>query len=317
MGNHTPVMLSEVLSLLGEGPGSYIDCTFGRGGYTEALLKSHPKNKVWAIDRDPEAISWGMEHLLPQYEKRLELIHDRFSGLKKIAEDHQIPPLQGIVFDLGVSSPQLDEGHRGFSFMRDGPLNMGMGLHDKTAADFLNQASQEEITSVLRTLGEERYASRVAREILKRRITKPFETTEELATLVKEVIPRNPSGLHPATRTFQALRLWVNEELTELSKGLEASLDLLAWGGILLVVSFHSLEDRIVKHFFQKESRPPTTPNRHALALSPLAEKGTGPLFELPRPQPLRPSPSECQKNPRARSARLRYGIYKKSEETA
>jgi 16S rRNA (cytosine1402-N4)-methyltransferase len=317
MGNHTPVMLSEVLSLLGEGPGSYIDCTFGRGGYTEALLRAHPENKVWAIDRDPEAISWGTEHLLPQYDKRLKLVHDRFSRLKKIATDHQTPPLQGIIFDLGVSSPQLDEGHRGFSFMRDGPLNMGMGLHDKTAADFLNQASQEDITSVLRTLGEERYASKVAREVLRKRIIKPFETTEELATLVKEVIPRNPSGLHPATRTFQALRLWVNEELTELSKGLEASLDLLTQGGILLVVSFHSLEDRIVKQFFQKESRPPITPNRHALALSPLAGKGTDPLFKLPRPQPLRPSSSECQKNPRARSARLRYGICARSQEAA
>jgi 16S rRNA (cytosine1402-N4)-methyltransferase len=301
-------MLSAVLERTAEQSGIYVDCTFGRGGYTQALLDQDPRNSVIAIDRDPEAIAWGTHHLVPLYKDRLTLIHGRFADLDTLLTSRQTPPVQGIIFDLGVSSPQLDQGERGFSFMRNGPLHMGMGLNTATAAQFINQAPVEEIETVLKVWGEERHARKLAQKIGIRRQEAPFETTQDLVTLIQSVIPQEPSGLHPATRTFQALRLWVNQELAELTRALEVCAPLLAPQGQIIVVSFHSLEDRIVKHFFALQGKPQSSPNRHlpGPATQTLAE----PLpLRVPGKQPLLPTREESRRNPRARSARLRYAI--------
>lgn len=306
MATHIPVMLSTIQTILSPTPGHYVDCTFGRGGYTQALLERHPENTVIAIDRDPEAIAWGQEHLLPLYQGRLTLIHERFSHLQQILRDLKMSHVQGILFDLGVSSPQLDAAERGFSFMHAGPLDMRMGLNATDAASFINTASAQEMSDVLQKWGEERYARKIAQKIVLKRQEKPLSTTKELASLIQEVVPYDVSGIHPATRTFQGLRLWVNQELQELEEALQACPDCLSAGGQLIVVSFHSLEDRIVKQFLVSKSKAPSSPNRH-LPSSPLPQQNF--LFTLPGKQPLVPSSEECRANPRARSARLRYAI--------
>ncbi len=278
--------------------GLYIDGTFGRGGHTRALLtRLGPKGRVLALDRDPEAIAAAQA--LAHRDKRLQVFHRPFSHLAQLAENLGIRgAVAGVLLDLGVSSPQLEDPKRGFSFSRSGPLDMRMDPEDgESAAQWLARAPEAEIARVLRTYGEERFARRIARRIVQARRKAPLTTTDQLADLVAAAVPRQAK--HPATRTFQALRIQINGELDELRRGLAAACDLLKAGGRLVVISFHSLEDRIVKRFIRAEAQglsfPPGVPvpaTAQQGKLRPLGKR--------------RPSAAEIAENPRARSAILR-----------
>ena len=247
---HAPVMLREVLdSLAPRDGGHYLDGTFGGGGYTAAILESADCT-VWAVDRDPDAIARGAA-LAERFAGRLRLIPGRFGDLAALATEHGIPPLDGVVFDLGVSSFQLDEAGRGFSFRAEGPLDMRMEREGPSAADLVNTLPERELADILWQLGEERHSRRVARAIVAARAEAPIATTLRLAEIVRGAVPRDPSGIDGATRSFQALRLKVNDELGEVERGLAAGAEALAPGGRLVVVAFHSLEDRIVKRFLR------------------------------------------------------------------
>jgi 16S rRNA (cytosine1402-N4)-methyltransferase len=309
MSDHVPVMRDQVLALIDPKPGIYVDSTFGRGGYTKALLDSHPEVQVIGIDRDPDAIAWGRAHLEPLYGSRLTLAHDKFSAIQAVLTNLNISSIQGIMFDLGVSSPQLDQAHRGFSFSQEGPLDMGMGLNDQTASDVLNHMPAEDLSNLLYTLGGEKYARVIARHVESYRKSAPFETTLEFAELIGRVIKRrDPSGIHPATRSFQALRMHVNQELEELTLALEAAVPALAPGGRLVVVSFHSLEDGLTKRFLRTQSAHPQSPNRHGFPQMGAADASVLTL-SVPGKQPLSPTREETMGNPRARSARLRWAV--------
>jgi 16S rRNA (cytosine1402-N4)-methyltransferase len=297
---HTPVLLPEVLKALQPKPSArFIDCTFGAGGYTRALL--HADAEVLALDRDPAAVAGG-QALKDQFHGQLSLVQTRFAELAGVAQAHGFAPVDGVVFDLGVSSMQLDEAERGFSFMRDGPLDMRMSGEGISAADVVNGYEQDAIADILYQLGEERRSRAIAREIVKARGEKPFETTAELAAVCARVLGHKPGDKHPATRTFQALRLHVNDELGEIERGLNAAEAVLAPGGRLAVVTFHSLEDRIVKQFLNERSGRLASPSRHA----PAAAEETAPTFRLLTRKPVEPSEPEVASNPRARSAKLR-----------
>lgn len=298
---HQPVMLKEVLELLNpQDQGIYVDATFGRGGYTQAFLEA-ATCRVLALDRDAQAIEAG-QLLKERYGERLTLSHARFAELVSVAALHGIHSVQGIVFDLGVSSPQLDDGSRGFSFQRQGPLDMRMGLNTQTAADVVNGASEKLLADILWHYGGERRSRAVARAIVEDRKTLPFTTTQQLASLVRRVVKQDASGIDAATRTFQGLRIYINNELEELWKGLCASEALLAPGGVLIVVSFHSGEDAFVKDFFLILGGRRKAP-QGGEALTALA-----PSFQCLQRKPVHSSLEECQRNPRARSARLRWG---------
>ena len=300
---HTPVMLKEVLETLKPAAGLYVDATFGRGGYTRALLEASPDTQVIAIDRDAEAIAWGAHHLSTELNTgRLTLIHARFSSLGTLLT----APIQGVVFDFGLSSPQIQTPERGFSFMHAGPLTMDMGLSDTTAADIVNTWSEEDLADLIHTFGEERKARTLAKKIVAERQIAPFQSTQQLATLIASVVPSGKRHLHPATRTFQALRIAVNQELDEISTGLEGVLPHLAPGGRVVTVAFHSLEDRIVKHFFSGLSTAPPAPSRYAPPQQPLSFQ---PKLQVRGKQPLFPQTEETKANPRARSARLRWAV--------
>jgi 16S rRNA (cytosine1402-N4)-methyltransferase len=300
---HIPVMLAEVLEALGPQPGAAIlDGTFGGGGYAAAILDAAPCT-VWAMDRDPEAIARGAA-LAQRHPGRLHLIEGRFGDMVTHLAARGVTALDGVVLDLGVSSFQLDTPGRGFSFRADGPLDMRMGRDGPTAADLVNTLPEAELADLLWEFGEERHARRVARAILRARAEAPITTTEQLAALVRRAVPRDPSGLDSATRSFQALRIRVNDELGEVARGLESALSLLAPGGRIVVVSFHSLEDRIVKRCFQHAAGRTPRASRHdpgALA-APRAAAG----FALLTPRALTPGAAELAANPRARSAKLR-----------
>jgi 16S rRNA (cytosine1402-N4)-methyltransferase len=300
---HHPVMLSEVIQALEPKDGAIvIDGTFGAGGYTKAILDS-ADCKVIAIDRDPDAIVEGAP-LAALFGGRLMLVNARYSDMDAIAAALGLEAVDGVALDLGVSSMQLDRSERGFSFMKDAPLDMRMGKDGPTAADIVNTLSEKELAGIIGRLGEERRARAIAKAIVKRRAEKPIETTGELAEIVARVVGRKwDETKHPATRTFQALRLYLNEELEELAKGLAAAERLLKAGGKLVVVTFHSLEDRIAKRFFASRSAPPPKGSRH------LPEQGRAapaPSFRLLNRRPLEPNQREIAENPRARSARLR-----------
>jgi 16S rRNA (cytosine1402-N4)-methyltransferase len=300
---HIPVMLSEVLAALEPKDGEIIvDGTFGAGGYTEALLEA-ANCKVIAIDRDPEAFRLSAA-LVERYPNRLVTVHARFSEMVDIAAHEAVGAVSGVVLDLGVSSMQLDEAERGFSFMKEGPLDMRMSRHGQTAADVVNTLPEQELAEIIGKLGEERRARTIAKAIVARRADTPILTTSELAEIVARVLGRKRDETkHPATRTFQALRLYLNDELGELARGLSAAERLLKAGGRLVVVTFHSLEDRIVKRFFAGRSIPPSQPSRHL----PKSESETfAPSFRLLNRRPLEPNQREIAANPRARSARLR-----------
>jgi len=247
---HVPVLLAEVLAALAPRDGAIlVDGTFGRGGYAEALLAA-ADTRVYAIDRDPEAIAHG-EAMAARHGGRLVMIHGRFGDMDRLLAGRGASPVDGVALDVGVSSPQIDDPSRGFSFRADGPLDMRMEKSGASAADLVNDASEQELAQAIATLGEERHARRVARAIVEARRAGPLARTLELAEIVRRVVPRAKDGIDPATRTFQALRLRVNDELGELGRGLAAAESILRPGGRIAVVSFHSLEDRVVKRFLR------------------------------------------------------------------
>jgi len=301
---HTPVLLARIIEAMQprEG-GRYIDCTLGAGGYSRAILDA-ADCQVLALDRDPEALR-GAESLTQDYSPRLILKRARFGDVATVAGDAGFAPADGIVFDIGVSSMQLDEAERGFSFMRDGPLDMRMSGEGRSAADVVNEFEDQDIAEILFVLGEERRSRAIARAIVRRRAEQPITRTLELAELIASVIPRRHGDVrHPATRSFQALRLYVNDELGELARGLAAAEEVLAAGGRLVVVTFHSLEDRIVKSFFSERAGKTGRPSRHL----PDTGEAIAPSFTLLTRKAVEPEESEVAANPRARSARMRAG---------
>ncbi|HWG03533.1 MAG TPA: 16S rRNA (cytosine(1402)-N(4))-methyltransferase RsmH [Beijerinckiaceae bacterium] len=297
---HVPVLLDAVLRALDLHAGFYLDATFGAGGYTRAMLEQGA-GTVLALDRDPQAIAAGV-FLAEAFPGQLILEQARFGHLDLIAARHGLANFDGIVLDLGVSSMQLDAPGRGFSFRFDGPLDMRMGQEGQTAADLVNGADVEQLADILYHYGEERQSRRIARAIVHDRFSKPFLTTRDLAELVARLMPARPMDIHPATRTFQALRIAVNDELGELVRALVAAERILKPGGKLVVVSFHSLEDRIVKQFLAKRSGRGVSRSR-LLPGEPAAAPVT---FEIVGRQPVLPNEAEVRANPRARSAKLR-----------
>jgi 16S rRNA (cytosine1402-N4)-methyltransferase len=300
---HIPVLLSEVLTALRPQDGeTYIDATFGAGGYTRAILEAADCRLV-AFDRDPDAVAAG-QSMVESFAPRLTLVHEPFGNLESAAAARGIVGVDGIVFDLGVSSMQLDEAERGFSFQSDGPLDMRMSRAGPSAADVVNTYADEDLANLIYELGDERRSRAIARAIVARRKVAPFTRTRELAELVSKVFHgRKDDGRHPATRTFQALRIHVNDELGELEHGLAAAERLLKPGGRLVVVTFHSLEDRIVKRFLQARSGKEAHGSRHLpQEIAPVL----APSFRIVNSRPLTPSKGEVDVNPRARSARLR-----------
>jgi 16S rRNA (cytosine1402-N4)-methyltransferase len=299
---HTAVLVPEVLTALSvRASGSYLDATFGRGGHSEAILNELiADGRLICLDRDPTAVAYARARFAG--DSRVTTFQARFSQLAECADAVQ-PGLRldGILFDLGVSSPQLDDAERGFSFMQDGPLDMRMSAgQGPSAADVVNSASEAELVRIFRELGEERHAVRIARAIVADRKARPFERTLELAQLIARVARGRTERKHPATRVFQALRIHVNGELGELEKGLSAALERLAPHGRLAVISFHSLEDRMVKQFMRRHSS--VDPVYAGLPEIPAHAR---PLLKLVG-KSIEPGPNEVASNPRARSARLR-----------
>lgn len=302
MDLHEPVLLDEVLAGLAvQADGRYCDATFGRGGHTAAILGAlGPDGRLIAIDRDPAAIEYGRQRF--GAEPRLTLIRGSFGRLEQLVRAAGVDDgLQGVLLDLGVSSPQLDEAARGFSFMQDGPLDMRMDNESgQSAAGWLARASEREISDVLHSLGEERFARRIARAIVEARRAAPIERTAQLAAIIAGAVPTREPGKHPATRSFQAIRIHVNRELEALEAALPQAVRLLAPGGRLCVISFHSLEDRIVKRFIRREAQGdpvyaglPEVPPHARPTLRKAGAAVTAGEAELAR-------------NPRARSAVLR-----------
>jgi len=304
---HVPVLLAEVLAALAPQDGQcVIDGTFGAGGYTAALLKAAPGVRVLAIDRDPAAVAGGRS-LAEKSAGRLTLVEGRFSELERLAGDAGFAPADGVVLDIGVSSMQLDDPERGFSFQSDGPLDMRMSGTGPTAADIVNEAEEADIADILFQLGEERRSRAIARAIVARRRERPYSRTLELAETVERVLGRGKvGGRHPATRTFQALRIHVNDELGELAQGLAAAERVLRPEGRLAVVTFHSLEDAVVKRFLQARAGRREGGSRH---LPPGAPPEREPSFRFVNPKPVSPAETEIAANPRARSARLRGAV--------
>jgi 16S rRNA (cytosine1402-N4)-methyltransferase len=300
--NHIPVMLPDVVRLMAPHAGGvYLDGTFGGGGYAAALLEAMSCT-VWAIDRDPDAIARGAT-LAARYPGRLHLIQGQFGDMLALLAENGVAALDGVMLDLGVSSFQLDDPARGFSFRADGPLDMRMSRSGRTAADLVNTLPERELADLLFELGEERASRRIARAIVTARTEAPIATTGRLAGIIRGVLPPDRSGIDPATRSFQALRISVNDELGEVARALEQASELLAPGGRLVVVSFHSLEDRIVKRFMTEAAGRAPAPSRHdlrGLTARP------APRFRLLTNRPLRPAAAETMANRRARSARLR-----------
>jgi 16S rRNA (cytosine1402-N4)-methyltransferase len=298
---HVPVLARQAIDLLNlrEG-GVYIDGTFGAGGYTRMILETADA-KVVGIDRDQSAVARGFG-LVEASGGRLTLVEDRFSSLDRVAQECGFEAADGVVLDIGVSSMQLDEAERGFSFRLDGPLDMRMGKSGPTAADVVAAASERDLANIIFLLGEERHSRAVARAIVAARKERPIETTRALADIIARLVRAKPGEIHPATRTFQALRIFVNEELNELAAGLAAAERILKPGGRLVVVSFHSLEDRMVKTFFAERGRSPAG-SRH----QPQAD-ALPPTFSILTKRPVTADDAETAANPRARSAKLRAG---------
>ena len=298
---HLPVLARPAVGWLGvRAGGVYVDATFGAGGYTRAILAT-PGARVIGIDRDPAAIAAGLA-VVAEARDRLVLFEERFSDLEAVLSRADTSAADGVVFDLGVSSMQLDAPGRGFSFRLEGPLDMRMGREGPSAADVVAHASERDLAAIIAALGEERHARAVARTIVKARQQRPIATTEALADLVGRVVHARAGAIHPATRTFQALRIFVNDELAELACGLAAAERALRPGGRLVVVAFHSLEDRMVKNFFAERSRAPAG-SRHRPEIPPAPT-----TFRVLTRRPQTPDAAELAANPRARSAKLRAG---------
>ena len=303
LARHIPVLAGRAVAWLGvKDGGLYIDATFGAGGYTRAILVT-PGARVIGIDRDQSAIARGAD-LVEEAKGRLELVEGRFSELETLLGSQDAPTVSpivdGIVFDVGVSSMQLDDAARGFSFRFDGPLDMRMGRDGPSAADVVARAGERELGLIIATLGEERHARAIARAIVKARNEHDISSTRELAEIVARVVHAREGAIHPATRTFQALRIFINDELAELALGLAAAERVLKPAGRLVVVAFHSLEDRIVKTFLAERSRVQAGSRHRPEVIAP------PPTFRLLTRRPETPDDAEVATNPRARSAKLR-----------
>ena len=299
---HIPVMMQEVVTALKPRDGGiYVDGTFGRGGYSQALLEA-AATQVFGIDRDPAAITFGAE-LSNKYDGRLTVLEGCFGDMANLMAAAGVAEVDGGTLDLGVSSPQIDDPVRGFSFRFDGPLDMRMGGDGPTAADFVNQAPEEEIADVIYHYGEERYARKIARAIVAARLDDPILSTTQLVEIIHGIVRRSKDGIDPATRTFMALRIQVNDELGELERGLIGAEKILSPGGRLAVVSFHSLEDRKVKSFLHEHGGAIGRGSRH---LPDNPDTAPVPSFNLVKRGAIKPGTDEATKNPRARSARLR-----------
>ena len=302
-GLHKPVLLDEAVEgLIRQIDGVYIDGTFGRGGHSGAILRVlSPQGKLLAIDKDMDAVNSSQAKKLLT-DKRFELAHGSFADMDQLANERQWRgKVDGILLDLGVSSPQLDVAERGFSFMKDGPLDMRMDTtQGESAAQWLSHVEENELIGVLREYGEEKFARRIAAEIVLQRQEKPIETTAQLASLIANVVTRREPGKHPATRSFQAIRIKINKELDDLDQALLNSIDILKPGGRLAVISFHSLEDRRVKRFIREKSRGDVVP-RHL----PLPVDAKKPVLK-PVGKALKANADEVAGNVRSRSAVLR-----------
>ena len=302
MSAHTPVLLHEAINaLLIDANGLYVDGTFGRGGHTKELLNHlSGKGRIIGFDKDPVAIDLGK--VVFKFEKRLELIHESFSKLHLVLKKRgNLGDVSGVLLDLGVSSPQLDQGNRGFSFLHDGPLDMRMNnSKGMTAAQWIAESDQDELINIFKTYGEEKFAVRIAKNIIQKRVQEPIETTHQLAAIVSEAHPRWKRGQHPATKIFQAIRIHINNELEDLDVLLKNVLKILKVGGKLVVISFHSLEDRKVKQFIREKEKGPVLPKgipvrdaRHKILLRSVGKR-------------IKPSDLNIQENKRSRSAIMR-----------
>lgn len=294
---HISVLLDGVVDALNPLSGKHVlDATFGAGGYSRRFLDQGAR--VTAIDRDP-TVERFVNEISGEFGDKFHFIQGRFADLDQLTSSHQINDIDAIVLDIGVSSMQLDQGERGFSFMRDGPLDMRMEQSGTSAADIVNNFEEREISDILFELGEERQARKIAKAIVSRRAQDPFATTADLADLVAAQIGRKPTGQHPATKSFQALRIAVNAEYEQLVRGLFAAEKVLQPGGVLAVVTFHSMEDRIVKRFFK--------PQEKSSRYMPTHDRSPEPWQQISKA--IRPSKSELDANPRARSATLRFAV--------
>ncbi len=299
--SHIPVLLREALTALCiEHDGLYLDCTFGRGGHSRAILAElGASGRLIGFDRDPSAVAVARN--LAQEDPRFEIVHTAFSELETALDSLAVTRVHGILMDLGVSSPQLDEAGRGFSFQADGPLDMRMDpTSGESAADWIARADSDEIAHVLWVFGEERFSRRIARAIVEARELTPIVTTTQLSQIVTSAQPKKDQNKHPATRSFQGIRLYINGELAEVEQGLEAAMNRLEVGGRLAVISFHSLEDRLVKRALRDASRPPKGDPR-----MPLPDSVAPPKLKLVG-KAIKASPDELRLNPRSRSAVLR-----------
>ena len=299
--SHIPVLLHEALTALCiQHDGLYLDCTFGRGGHSRAILaEMSASGRLIGLDCDPSAVAVAQN--LSQEDPRFEIVHTAFSKLETALDSLAVSRVHGILMDLGVSSPQLDEAERGFSFQADGPLDMRMDpTAGESAADWIARADANEIAHVLWVFGEERFSRRIARAIVEARELTPIITTSQLSQIVTNAQPKKDQNKHPATRSFQGIRLYINSEIAEVEQGLEAAMNRLETGGRLAVISFHSLEDRLVKRALRDASRPPKGDPR-----MPLPDNIAQPKLKLVG-KAIKAGPDELRLNPRARSAVLR-----------
>ena len=306
---HLPVLTDRVVELLApSGPGLLVDATVGLGGHAEALLRAVPEFQLVGLDRDPQALARAGERLQP-FSDRVQLVEETFDRLPLVLRRLGLGAPVAVLADIGCSSLQLDSAERGFSFASDGPLDMRMGGTGPTAADLLQQSEWEELVRILRDYGEERRARAIARAIVRRREQEPLRTTAQLSRLVQDVMGGRERRIHPATRTFQALRIAVNDELGQLERFLEPAIRSLKSGGRIAVISFHSLEDRIVKHSLRRLAGRCTCPPDF-----PVCRCNPQRVVEVLTSSPVRPDEEEIDRNPRARSARLRAALKRRED---
>ncbi|NVJ91099.1 MAG: 16S rRNA (cytosine(1402)-N(4))-methyltransferase RsmH [Methylocystaceae bacterium] len=301
MSGHIPVLLNEIVEAIDPKEGEIVvDGTFGGGGYTKAILDK-ARCRVFAIDRDPDAIERGRE-LSSHLDDRLQMFEGCYGDMAALVNQK----VNAVVLDIGVSSFQIDEADRGFSFREDGPLDMRMAQSGESAADVVNTYPEKDIADIIYKYGEERRSRQVAHAIVEARKEEDITTTNQLAKIVRSVVWQAKDKIDPATRTFQGLRIYVNDELGELERGLSAAEEILLPGGRLVVVTFHSLEDRIVKNFFKERSGSTPRGNRY---MPDAGEQGPQATFSILNRKPIAPSDEECRENPRARSSKLRAAL--------
>lgn len=298
---HEPVLLKEVLHYLNASQeGVYVDATFGAGGYSSAILSSNKKNKILAIDRDPN-VNVTVDQFKKRYGERFSFVQNRFSQLEECLRKENIELVDGIVFDLGVSSMQLDNGERGFSFSKKAELDMRMGNNDISAYEVVNDFPEEEIANIIWQYGEESYARKIAKSIVQERSISPIKYTTDLAKIITAIKPEYKSKIHPATKSFQAIRIFVNKELEELRRVLEVTKKILKKGGRLVVVSFHGLEDKIVKYFIKQNGGKQSQGNRYLPVIESKEQ-----YFSVITNKIIKAGLVEIERNPRSRSAILR-----------